>query len=347
MAARFNTIKHNVQPKVNPQPSDFEIRSINKPTITNPNQIIVQTTFVTVDPCMRFELMPHATDFKTFEIGKPTFGTGMGRVIASNHPDYSVGDVLFSFKKFDWPTQEIVLFEGDQLKSLRKMDFDLENKNCSALIGCLGMTGLTAYFGLFKRAIPKSGETIAISAVAGSVGNVVAQLAKDMGLRVIGFTSSEEKGECLKELGINNYILYPDKSKKDLVQELNQMCPDGIDIYFDNTGGDISEAVFDVLKEGGRVVMCGQISKYNSSDQTDVFKTPERLKEKKITCEKFFVQEYESDFEEGLNCLVGKLKEGKLKNKETRYEGIDQWATAFVGLFDGDNIGKSIVHLGD
>lgn len=295
---------------------------------------------------MRFLLMPHS-EFGSFEIGKPTYGDAMGRVIASNHPDYSVGDVLFSFKKYDWPTQEIVLFEGDKLKSLRKLDFDLESKNCSALIGCLGMTGLTAYFGLIRRGNPKPGETIAVSAAAGAVGNVVAQLAKDMGLKVIGFTGSEEKGECLKELGINNYILYHDKSKKDLVQELNQICPDGIDIYFDNTGGDISEAVFEVMKEGGRVVMCGQISKYNSCDQSDIFKTPDRLKEKNISCEKFFVKEYENDFEEGLNVLAGKLKEGKLKNKETRYEGIDQWSTAFVGLFGGDNIGKSIVHLGD
>jgi len=294
---------------------------------------------------MRFKLMPH-TDFGSFEIGKPTYGAGMGRVIATNHPDYAVNDVLFSFKSWDWPTQEIVLFEGDKLKSLRKMDFDLE-KDKSALIGCLGMPGLTGYFGLFRKGNPKAGETIVISAVAGSVGNVVAQLAKDAGLKVIGITSSEEKRECLKEMGINNFVLYPGKSKKDLVQELNQMCPDGIDIYYDNTGGDISEAVFDVMKDGGRVIMCGQISKYNSCDHTEVFKVPEHLKEKNITCDMFSVTQFESEFEEGLNSLAGKLKEGKLKNKETRYEGIEQWPTAFIGLFGGDNIGRSIVHLGD
>jgi len=322
-----------------------------KPRITEENQVICETLYLSVDPYMRFSIMEEGY-FKSFQKNKPIFGAGIGRVIESSNPNFVKNDILFTYNELDWPGQEFVLFEGEKLNNKRKLDFDLDPKQLSLLIGCLGLPGLTAYFGLEKVAQPKEGNTILISGAAGAVGSIVGQLAKlRYKCNVLGITSTEEKAQYLtKELGFDHVFVHANKANKTLCSEIKEKFPDGVDIYFDDVGGSISCAAYDCLKVNGKVVICGQISRYHDAN---ILKTMEDIpeecrdivKNKKIFKQHFVVSDYKNEYDQAFKNLWNYVKKGELKYRETVNDGIDRWAESFLSLFEGSHLGKLMVRI--
>jgi len=225
-------------------------------------------------------------------------------------------------------------------KDIRKIDSTVAP--ASYYLGILGMTGLTSYFGLMHIGKPKAGETVVVSGAAGAVGMVVGQIAKIKGCRVIGIAGSDEKIQMLKEeLGFDDAINY--KTTTDMKKALAKACPKGVDVYFDNVGGDISDAIMMHLNFQARVVICGQISLYNSTETPMGPRLQPILLTRSVLMQGFIVSDFHSDFPEGIQHLVSWIKEGKLKFKETVVHGFEKLPQALLGLFKGDNTGKMIV----
>jgi len=347
MTTRFVALKESIQPQTHPTINQFEIVTVPTPTITGENQVLFQTLFLSVDPYLRMRMF-EGSFYSFYGIGNPVSTSGIGRVIESSHPEYRVGDVVSTFIGLNWPVQEIVLLEGELLKGKKKIE-GIDPSHYSALVGNLGMPGFTAYFGLVDRLEYKPGETLLISGASGAVGNVLGQLAKDVGLRVVGITSNQEKANFLREVGFDDVVLYPNKTRQQLAHDIRQACPNGVDIYFDNVGGLISDAAIDNINVNGRIPVCGAISKYNNSDLKTVMQTSDDIKqiltEKNIKREFFTVNNYIPRYEEAFTYLLNKVREGKLIVRETVFHGIENWPTAFLGLFTGENTGKAVVRV--
>jgi NADPH-dependent curcumin reductase CurA len=211
-------------------------------------------------------------------------------------------------------------------------------------LGVLGMPGLTAYFGLLDIGQPKEGETVAVSGAAGAVGMTVCQIAKIKGCRVIGIAGSDEKNRYLKqELAVDVAINY---KEGDIRRALKDACPKGIDVYFDNVGGEISDAILGLLNHGARIVICGQISIY-CLDQPDIGLRPQPyLLVSSALMQGFIITDYAARFAEGVKQMASWLSDGKLKYAETIVEGFENTPRAFIGLFSGENLGKQIVKVG-
>jgi NADPH-dependent curcumin reductase CurA len=213
-------------------------------------------------------------------------------------------------------------------------------------LGVLGMPGLTAYFGLLDIGQPKEGETVVVSGAAGAVGMTVCQIAKIKGCRVVGIAGSEEKNQYLRnELGVDATINYKDPG--DIRNALKEACPNGVDIYFDNVGGEISDAVLALLRQGARIILCGQISLY-CLDKPDLGPRPQPyLLVNRALMKGFIVTDYSARFSEGVTQLSQWLAAGKLKYAESVVEGFENTPQAFIGLFTGENLGKQIVKVAD
>jgi NADPH-dependent curcumin reductase CurA len=206
------------------------------------------------------------------------------------------------------------------------------------------MPGLTAYFGFLDIGKPKQDETVVVSGAAGAVGTVVGQIAKIHGCRVVGIAGSEKKTKYLiDELGFDFAINY--RTASDLKKELNEVCPDGVDIYFDNVGGDISDAVLSLINNNARIVLCGQISLYNEKHIPMGPRIQPQLLTHSAMMKGFIVRNYADRFDEGLSQLAVWLKEKKLKYAENIVEGLENTPNAFIGLFAGENLGKQIVKV--
>ena len=214
----------------------------------------------------------------------------------------------------------------------------------STALGVLGMPGLTAYFGLLDIGQPKEGETVAVSGAAGAVGMTVCQIAKIEGCRVVGIAGSDEKNCFLKEeLAVDGAINYKDG---DIRQAMKEACPNGIDVYFDNVGGAVSDAILPLLNQSARVVICGQISIYNL-DQPDIgLRAQPYLLVSSAMMKGFIITGYAARFSEGIRQMAQWLSDGKLKYAETIVEGFENTPRAFIGLFTGENLGKQIVKVG-
>eukprot|EP01102_Stenamoeba_stenopodia_P018790 TRINITY_DN6951_c0_g1_i1.p1 TRINITY_DN6951_c0_g1~~TRINITY_DN6951_c0_g1_i1.p1 ORF type:complete len:360 (-),score=109.32 TRINITY_DN6951_c0_g1_i1:88-1167(-) len=331
-----------------PSKDDFDVVDVETPT-PREGEILIQTLYVSVDPYLRLKMRPEEFLGASFEPGKPWFGVGVGRVIESKNAKYAVGDVLTTQKKLAWPFQLYFVFDDAEAAEYTKLDLNKVPKNLiSATVGFLGMAGLTAYFGLLDRGKPKAGETIVISGAAGACGSVAGQIARIKGLRTIGIVGTQAKADYItKELGYDAAVIYKDKTSEQIEQELRQLCPNGVDIYYDNVGGDISNVVLKLVNKDGRVPICGQISQYHGQDFEMESPLPEEivssLKEKRVERGFFIVGNYAPKFEEGWTEMLQWVQEGKLKIKETLYHGIENVPTAFLGLFVGDNIGKAVI----
>lgn len=230
--------------------------------------------------------------------------------------------------------------------ALRKIDTSLAP--ASAYLGILGMTGLTAYFGLLDIGRPKEGETVVVSGAAGAVGSTVGQIAKIKGARVVGIAGSDEKIDYLKqELQFDEAINY--KTADDIQKALQNACPDGVDVYFDNVGGPISDAVMNLLNEFARIPVCGAISSYNAESEADDMgpRVQSKLIKTKSLMQGFIVSDYSDRFSEGAKQLAEWLKAGKLHYEETITEGFENIPDAFLGLFKGENKGKQLIKVSD
>ena len=296
-------------------------------------QVLVRNLYLSVDPYMRGRMNDGKSYVPPFEIGKPLEGGAVGEVIESHAKEFKSGDVVTS--NLGW--REYFIATPNDLHPVSR-----EIQPLSVFLGALGMTGMTAWAGL-KLVEVKAGDTIYISGAAGAVGNVAGQLAKLRGCRVIGSAGSDGKVKCLRdECGFDvafNYKCGP------VLEQLNRAAPDGIDVYFDNVGGESLEAALSALRVHGRIIACGGISGYNEEKPKPGASNLFNMTTKRLTMKGLIVRDWldrQGEFEKEVG---GYFRSGKLKNKETVVAGIEQAVGAFLGLFEGKNVGKMVVKL--
>jgi len=296
-------------------------------------EVLVRNLFMSVDPYMRGRMNDRKSYLPPFELGKTLEGNAVGEVIESRTKEFKAGDVVASM--FGW--REYFAASPRDLHSISG-----ETQPLSVYLGALGMTGMTAWVGLNLVEV-KGSDVIYISGAAGAVGNVAGQLAKLRGCRVIGSAGSMEKVFFLRdECGFDvafDYNVGP------VVEQLTVEAPDGIDVYFDNVGGATLEAALSALRVYGRIIACGAISGYNEERPQPGPSNLANMVAKRLTMKGMLIRDWLGRRNEFEKEVGGYLRAGKLKNKETVVEGIDQAVGAFIGLFGGKNIGKMVVKL--
>ena len=296
-------------------------------------QVLVRNLYMSVDPYMRGRMNDRKSYIPPFELGEPLDGGAVGEVIESRARKFKPGDAVTS--SFGW--REYFVASPDDLHPVSR-----EIQPLSVYLGALGMTGMTAWAGLHLVQV-KAGETIFISGAAGAVGSVAGQLAKLRGCRVIGSAGSGEKVQFLREEC--GFDIAFDYKVGPVVEQLKVEAPEGIDVYFDNVGGETLEAALEVLRVHGRIIACGAISGYNADKPRPGPSNLFNMITKRLTMKGLLVRDWldrQGEFEKEVG---GYFKAGKLKSKETVVNGIDQAVGAFLGLFEGLNIGKMIVKL--
>jgi len=320
------------RPQGLPTVDNFEFVDAETP---NPRdgEVVLRTLYISVDPYLRGRMREGRSYIPPFEVGQVIESGGVSEVAESRAPDFQPGDIVTGM--FGWRFFNVVKADG-----LMKVPPGVP---VTTALGILGMPGLTAYFGLLDIGQPRQGETVVVSGAAGAVGMTVCQIAKIKGCRVTGIAGSDEKNRYLKdELGIDTAINY---KTGDLRQAVKEACPDGIDVYFDNVGGEISDAVMPLLKHGARIIICGQISIYNL-DRPDVGPRPQPyLLVNSALMKGFIITDYAGEFSQGVKELAQWVSEGKLKYAETIVDGFENTPRAFIGLFTGENLGKQIVRV--
>jgi NADPH-dependent curcumin reductase CurA len=317
-----------------PKDSDFNLVETPVPT-PGANQFLVRAHYLSVDPYMRGRMNDVKSYAKPVQIGEVMTGGVVGEVIESNHQDYKVGD--FVTGQFGW--QEYAVSDGG---GVRKVDPTLAPISTS--LGVLGMPGLTAYFGLLDICDPKPGETVLVSGAAGAVGTLVGQIAKIKGCHTVGIAGTDDKvGYLVDELGFDAAFNY--KTVTDYFSKLRELCPNGIDSYFDNVGGTISDAAIRLLNVHARVSVCGQISQYNLEKPEMGPRLIGLLIVTRSKIQGFLVSDYWSRFDEGLREMAGWISEGKLKYQENIVEGFENMPQAFIGMLQGENTGKQLVRV--
>ena len=320
-----------------PKTSDFNLVEAAMPTPSE-GEVLVKSLYLSVDPYMRGRINQAKSYAANVQIGEVMVGGVIAEVAASKHADFEVGDIVNAH--IGW--QEYGVAGGGEL---RKIDPGLAPISTGA--GILGMPGLTAYFGLLEVGKLQEGETVFVSGAAGAVGSVVGQIAKIKGCSVIGTAGTDEKvAYILDELGFDAAFNY--KNVSDYTAKLAELCPDGIDVYFDNVGGRITDAVFPNLRIKGRVVICGQISQYNLENPEVGPRFLWNLITKRARIEGFLVFEFADRHAEALVQMGEWVQQGKLKYRETIAEGgIAAAPAAFISMLKGGNIGKQLVKIAE
>ena len=321
------------RPRGMPTAANFTQTQIELPPLPD-QQVLVRNLFMSVDPYMRGRMNEGKSYVPAFELGKALEGGAVGEVIESRAKEFKPGDVVTS--KFGW--REYFQASAKELHPVSR-----EFQPLSVYLGTLGMTGMTAWVGLNLVDV-KAGDVIFISGAAGAVGNMAGQLAKLRGCKVIGSAGSPEKVKFLRdECGFDiafNYKTGPTR------EQLTLEAPDGIDVYYDNVGGESLEAALAALRVNGRIIACGGIASYNEAKPKPGPANLFNITTKRLTMKGMIVGDWlhrQAEFEKEVG---GYFRAGKLKNRETVVEGIDQAVGAFLGLFEGKNMGKMVVKLG-
>jgi NADPH:quinone reductase len=317
-----------------PKESDFELVSAPIPALSA-GRVLVRTTFLSVDPYMRGRMNGIRTYADPVDIGQVMVGGTVGEVIESKNPNFRVGDVVAGY----WGWQEYALSDGNGLQKL-----DTSAAPASTAIGVLGMPGMTAYFGFLDICKPKPGETVVVSGAAGAVGSLVGQIAKVKGCRAVGIAGTEEKVAWItKELGFDGGFNY--KTTENYVAKLKELCPNGVDCYFDNVGGPVTDAILPLLNVHARISICGQISQYNSAKPEPGVRPYSYLLTKQARAEGFIVTQFAERFSEGRAQMARWIKDGKIKYLEHFVDGFENAPRALIGVLQGDNTGKMVVRL--
>ena len=315
------------------QRSDFEY---TEAPVAEPGagEVLVRILYISLDPAMRGWMNEGRSYVPPVGIGEVMRAGALGRVIASNDPGVAVGDHVVGVLG----VQEYAVAKG---KSLTKVDPRLVP--LPVYLGTLGMPGMTAYFGLLDVGRPKAGETVVVSGAAGAVGQVVGQIAKIKGCRVVGIAGGKDKCDYLRSIGFDAAIDY---KHDDVKAALKQHCPKGVDVYFDNVGGDILDAVLTQLAMHARIVICGAISQYNEARM----KGPSNymsLLVNRATMQGMVVFDYASRYGEAAREMAGWMAAGELKTREDIVEGLETFPEALLKLFKGENTGKLVLKVAD
>ena len=324
------------RPTGRPDENTFELeeRPVPEP---GPGEALVRTLYLSVDPGMRGRMRAGESYAEPWGVGDPLQARAVGAVVESNGAGFAPGDVVVG--RLQWA--DYTTARGADLTAV-----DPDRAPISTYVGVLGAPGLTAYFGVQDVTEPKAGETFVVTGAAGAVGSAAGQIAKLDGARVVGFAGSDEKVAFLEnDLGFDAGINY--KTTDDYGAALDEAAPDGIDAYFDNVGGEITDAVFPRLNVDARVGVCGQISLYNATEVPTGPRKLAMLIESRATVEGFLVYDYSQRFEAATRQLGEWVQSGQLQYRETVTEGLENAPDAFIGLFDGENIGKQLVKVGE
>jgi NADPH-dependent curcumin reductase CurA len=316
-----------------PVPSDFEVAEVELPDPAE-GEILVRNAFVSVDPYMRGRMNDVKSYVPPFRLGEALVGGAVGRVIASRNERFDEG--AWVVHGLGW--REAALSDGRGVQA-----FDPSVAPVSTALGILGMTGLTAYVGIEDIAGVQAGETVFVSGAAGAVGSAAAQLARLRGARVIGSAGTKEKVAWLEELGLDGAFDYRRTPTRDALRGL---APDGIDVYFDNVGGEALEAAIGSMRLHGRVVACGSISRYNATEALPGPRNLFMVVTKRLRMQGFIVFDHHDRFPAFLAEVAPLVANGSLRYRETIADGIENAPQAFIGLLEGENIGKMLVRVG-
>lgn len=323
------------RPTGRPDHDTFELeeRPVPEP---GPGEALVRTLFMSVDPYMRGRMRDTESYAEPWDVGDPLKARAVGEVIESNGAGFEAGDIVTG--NLNWA--DYATAPGPELT---RVDPDLAP--ISTYLGVLGMPGNTAYFGVQDVIEPQAGETFVVNGAAGAVGSVAGQIARFDGARVVGFAGSEEKVEFIEDaLGFDVGINY---KTADIGAALDGAAPGGIDAYFDNVGGEITDAVFPRLNVDASVGICGQIAHYNATEVPTGPRKLGTLIETRATVEGFLVRDFSERFAQSTRQLGEWVQSGKLEYRETVTEGLENAPDAFLGLFDGENIGKQLVKVAE
>lgn len=317
-----------------PRESDFRLVESPMP-VPGPGEALVQALYLSVDPYMRGRIAGQNGYAKPVDPGSIIVGGVAGQVILSNDPRLAEGDYVQG--QLGW--QEYAVAPA---KTLRKIDPKLAPVSTALYV--LGMPGMAAYFGLLDICRPQPGESIVVSGAAGAVGSLVGQIARIKRCRVIGIAGSDEKVAYLThELSFDSAFNY--KTTSDYETKLRELAPNGVDVYFDNVGGPITDAAIARLNQRARVAVCGQISQYNSEVNEMGPRWLGQLIVKQAKVEGFLVRQFSDRFDEAYRQLGNWLRDGKIHYRETIVEGIENAPKAFIGMLEGHNIGKQLVKI--
>jgi hypothetical protein len=324
----------NKRPQGKATLSDFKTTSQEYPTPKD-GEILLKTTYVSVDPYLRGRMNDTKSYIPSFELNMAIQSGIIAEVVESKNEGFTKGD--FVSANLDW--KEYQISDG---KYLQKVD-DSAAK-LSSYLGILGMTGLTAYLGLTEIGLPKAGETLVVSGAGGAVGSVVGQIGKLFGCKVVGITGSDEKVTLLKsKFSFDEAINY--KTTPDLKEAVKNACPKGVDIYFDNVGGEISDAVLANINKYARLPVCGAISLYNETKVPLGPRLQPLILTKSATMRGFIIGDFSEKFPAATKQLTSWLGDKKLTYSETIVEGFENIPQAFLDLFEGKNQGKMIVKI--
>jgi len=320
------------RPQGEPKQEDFELVE-NELSEPGPGEVLVRSLLLSVDPYQRGRMSEARSYAKALELGETIISQTVGEVLESNHPRFTPGDVVVG--QLGWTEYAVV-----PAHQLRRVP---DGVPPAAALHVLGTTGLTAYFGLLDVGRPKPGDTVVVSGAAGAVGQLVGQIAKLMSCRTVGIAGGPEKAKDLADL--YRYDVGIDYKGQDVDAALKEACPDGVDVYFDNVGGQITDLVLLRLALHARVVICGQISQYNNQQPELGPRNLGLLIVYRARMEGFLIPDYAHRFEEALTRLGRWLAEGKLTHREHVTEGIENAPRAFIGMLRGENRGKTLVRV--
>jgi len=323
-------------PEGMPQADDWQLveAAIPEPGV---GELLARAIYLDVAPYMRGRISPQKNYAAGVAPGDVMIGGAIAEVIESHHSDYKAGDLVVT--EFDFGWQDFAVLKPNQI---RRIDVQLAPLPC--WLDLLGLNGITAYFGLFEAAQLRPGDTVAVSAAAGSVGQIVGQLAKLAGCRAIALTSSQQKLDGCKEFGYDDGIAYRDC--EDITQALRECCPDGVDVYFDNTAGPLHDAVMQNLAPHARITICGTVSLADKFGQADI--GPRFLRQilvARARIQGFLVLDYQARYQDAWNRLAHWHQEGLIRQRFDISEGLETTPAAFLRLLHSKNTGKQLVQV--
>jgi NADPH-dependent curcumin reductase CurA len=337
MPASAKRIVLAARPVGEPKPENFRLEEYPIPT-PGAGEVLLRTIWLSLDPYMRGRMSDGPSYAQPVPVGGVMEAGTVCEVIASSNPGFAKGDIVLS--RAGWQTHAIS--DG---KGLTKIDPKIAP--ISTAIGVLGMPGMTAYTGLLDIGKPQPGETVVVAAASGAVGSAVGQIARIKGARAIGIAGGKEKCDYVKkELGFDDCLDHRDPN---LAAKLKEACPKGIDVYFENVGGAVFEAVFPLLNAFARIPVCGLISEYNNFGETSpnwAGKMMRAVLTKRLTIRGFIVSDFAARHGDFLRDMSQWVREGKVKHKEFVTEGLESAPAAFMGLLKGANFGKQLVRVG-